>query len=59
MMKESDMSRDWPALFDDYGVLFIILDRQSDKALVETLRSQPGWVVDFQDEEAVIFARAT
>jgi hypothetical protein len=59
MVKESDMSRDWPALFDNYGVQFIILDLQSDRDLVETIQSQPGWAVDFQDEEAVIFARAT
>lgn len=59
MVKESDMSRDWPALFDNYGVQFIILDLQSDRDLVETIQSQTGWVVDFQDEEAVIFARAT
>ena len=49
---------DWPRVFDEYSVQFLILDRHDDSDLLELFRSRPGWTVDFKDEEAVIFARA-
>ena len=52
------MSEDWLGVFDEHGVQFIALDVQSDGDLVELFRAQPGWAVDFEDEEAVLFARA-
>jgi hypothetical protein len=52
------MSGDWLELFDQEGVQFVVLNLCDDDALVEALRCQPGWAVDFEDEEAVIFARA-
>ena len=49
---------DWLALFDRQNVRFVILNLLEDNDLVKTLRSQPGWMVDFEDTDAVIFARA-
>ncbi len=48
----------WPRVFDEYGVQFLVLDRHSDTDLLDLFRSQPGWALDFEDEEAAIFARA-
>ena len=51
---------DWLRLFDEEDVQSIILGLQADAELVEAIRSQPGWIVDFEDDEAVIFtSRAT
>ncbi len=48
---------DWLALFDRQNVRFAILSLLEDNDLVKALRSQPGWVVDFEDADSVIFAR--
>ena len=55
---ERQSVEDWPRVFDEYGVQFLILDRHDDSNVLKLFRSQPGWAVDFEDEEAVIFARA-
>ena len=49
---------DWPRVFDEYGVQFLVLGRHDDSDLLKLFRLQPGWAVDFEDEEAIIFARA-
>ena len=49
---------DWLALFDRQNVRFVILNLLEDSDLVKLLRSQPGWMVDFEDADDVIFARA-
>ena len=50
---------EWLDQLDDSGVEFVILDLDDDCDLVEVLRIQASWIVDFEDGEAVIFARAT
>jgi hypothetical protein len=35
-----------------------VLNQSQDKKLIKTLRRQPGWSVDFEDKEAVIFTRS-
>jgi hypothetical protein len=47
----------WPAVLDAYGVQFLALDIHSDSDLLQRFRSHPGWIVDFKDEEAVLFVR--
>ena len=56
--QETGVNEDWAGVLDEYGVQFLILDIHSDGDLLKLFQSQPGWKVDFQDEEAVIFARA-
>jgi len=55
---ERSVNEDWVEVLDGYGVQFLILDVHSDRELVELFQSQPRWIVDFQDGEAVIFTRA-
>ena len=57
-MERTGINEDWPAVLDEYGVRFLVLDRHDDSDLLELFQSQPGWAVDFEDEEAIIFARA-
>ena len=56
--REIGMNGNWVEMFDEHGVQFLILDRHDDGDLLNLFQSQPGWALDFQDEEAVIFARA-
>ena len=57
-MERTGLNEDWPAVLDEYGVHFLVLDRHDDSDLVKLFRSQPGWTVDFEDREAIILARA-
>ena len=53
--QEAGGQEDWLALFDAYGVQYVALDRRADRELMELLRSEPRWRVDFEDGEAVLF----
>ena len=55
---ETGVNGDWSGALDEYGVQFLILNRRDDSDLLNLFRSQPGWAVDFEDGEAVIFVRA-
>jgi hypothetical protein len=46
------------ATLDTYGVQFLILDKERDRTLLQLVRSRPGWTVDFEDTESVLFARS-
>ncbi len=54
----TDVNENWPVMLDEYGVQFLVLHRHDDSDLLSLFRAQPGWAVDFEDGEAVIFARA-
>ena len=47
----------WLAALDTHGVRFLILDKQQARSLLSIARSRPGWTVDFEDEESVLFTR--
>jgi len=53
----TDTNKDWSGVLDEYGVQFLALDRYGDSDLLNLFRSQPGWTVDFEDGEAVLFIR--
>ncbi len=55
--QKTDRYEDWLAILDTYGVQFLILDLQRDDELLRSVRSHPGWTVDFQDGETILFAR--
>jgi hypothetical protein len=48
---------DWPQVLDAYGVEFLVLDPHDDRELLDLFRSQPGWRVDFEDEEMALLVR--
>ena len=56
-MERTDLNENWPAVLDEYGVQFLVLDRHDDSDLLKLFRSQPGWAVDCEDGETIIFAR--
>jgi hypothetical protein len=55
--QETGTNIDWLEVLDRYSVEFLALSLHGDGDLVRFFRSQPGWAVDFEDEEAVLFAR--
>jgi hypothetical protein len=48
----------WQKVLDKSRVQFLALDRYSDSELIKLFRAHPGWVVDFESKEVVLFARA-
>jgi hypothetical protein len=55
--QETGLNEDWPAVLDEHGAQFLVLDLHRDSDLVKLFRSQPGWIVDFEDKDAILFAR--
>jgi hypothetical protein len=52
------LPHEWLQLFEEENVQLAILDAQLDTELIETIRLQPEWQVDFEDDELVIFTSA-
>lgn len=51
-------SEHWLGLLDEHDVQFLALDVRDDSNMVKLFRSQPGWAIDFEDREAVLFVRS-
>jgi hypothetical protein len=45
----------WLQLFDEENIQLVILDSHLDIELIQAIRSQPKWNVDFEDDELVVF----
>jgi hypothetical protein len=48
----------WLRVLDAYQVRFLVLNLDAESDMVKYFRSLPGWLVDFEDEVSIIFARA-
>ena len=48
----------WRSLLDQYGIGYMVLSRADEPDLVADLRSDSGWRVDYEDDQAVVFSRA-
>jgi hypothetical protein len=51
-------NENWLRVLETYQVRFLVLNLDSEREMVELFRSQPEWVVDFEDGESIIFSRA-
>jgi hypothetical protein len=49
---------DWRRLMDQYQISYTVLSQAAQPDLIADLRREPGWVVDYEDDQAVIFSRA-
>jgi hypothetical protein len=45
----------WLQFLDEENVQLVILDADLDLEFAKAIRSQPGWNIDFEDDELVIF----
>lgn len=48
---------DWLQVLEACDVQFAVLTQRQDGELIEALRRQPGWSVDFEGDGMVILAR--
>jgi len=55
---EAQIPGEWLQLLDDKSIQLVILDAQADAGLAKAIRSQPGWKLNFEDDEVVTFAPA-
>jgi hypothetical protein len=51
-------THEWLQLFEEENVQLFILDSHLDIELIQAIRSQPEWNVEFEDDELVIFTLA-
>ena len=49
---------EWLQLLDEENVQLVILDPHLDTELIEIIRLQPEWNIDFEDDEMVIITIA-
>jgi hypothetical protein len=56
-MERTDANENWLKVLEEHSVQFLVLDPHTDSELLGLFRAQPGWAVDFEDKEAIIFAR--
>jgi hypothetical protein len=54
---EPEVSGSWTAVLDAYGVQYVVLDCHRDRGLWQAVGREPGWQLDYQDEDAVLYAR--
>lgn len=57
-VRRVEPDNDWQALLDVYDVRFIVLDVQRDAGWQQTMCRRPGWSVDAEDGETVLYARS-
>jgi hypothetical protein len=55
---DTGVQQDWLAALNQDDIKYVVLHLGDDGDVVQLLRSLPGWLIDFEDDEAVIFARA-
>ncbi len=48
-------SEGWRETLDEYGIQLVMMEPVS--GLTRQLRAEPGWTLEYEDEQAVIFAR--
>lgn len=49
---------DWPVVFEQQRVEYLILNAQHDNELLELFRSSAGWKIDFEDRSSVLLRRS-
>jgi hypothetical protein len=56
--RKSRQSAKWLAALDTSNVQFLIVDAHRDRELLQAARSDPRWIVDLEDQGAVLLSRA-
>jgi hypothetical protein len=49
----------WRSLVDQYGISYMVLNKTEQTDLVTDLRADAAWQLDYEDDQAVVFSRAT
>jgi hypothetical protein len=54
---QTGVTRHWLDVLEENNVRFMALDPQHDRKLIEQLEIRPGWVIEFSDDEGILFVR--
>jgi hypothetical protein len=47
----------WRSLLDQYGITYALLSQSEQADLIADLRREPGWRLEYEDDQAALFAR--
>jgi uncharacterized radical SAM superfamily protein len=56
-IRKTEVDESWLDLLETENVQLVILDPYNDRDMVKAMRSQPGWDIDTDDEELLVFTR--
>jgi hypothetical protein len=48
----------WRALLDKYHITYVVLSTAEHPDLIADIRQEPGWALDYADDQAVVFSRS-
>jgi hypothetical protein len=48
----------WRALLDQYHITYVVLSTAEHPDLIADIRQEPGWRMDYEDDQAVVFSRS-
>jgi hypothetical protein len=48
----------WRAVLDSYDISYAVLNTAAESELIADLRAEPGWQIDYEDDQAVVFSRS-
>jgi hypothetical protein len=51
------LRQSWLETLEDHKVNFMALDPVHDDNLIEFLKTDPDWVIEFADQDAIFFTR--
>jgi hypothetical protein len=49
----------WRELLTQYDITYAVLSQTEQPDLIADLRREPGWQLDYEDDQAVVFVRST
>jgi hypothetical protein len=49
----------WRALVDRYGIGYMVLSKDENADLITDLRVDSAWRLDYEDDQAAVFSRAS
>lgn len=56
-IRKTEVDESWLDLLETENIQLVILDPYDDRDMVKTMRLQPGWDIDSEDEEFLVFTR--
>jgi len=54
---DESLDRNWLDVLDKNNVSHMALDPYHDQNLIKALNSRPGWIIEFENDEAIFYAR--
>jgi hypothetical protein len=55
--QDQGLNRNWLDVLDKNNVRHMALDPNHDQKLIKALNSRPDWIIEFENDEAILYAR--